>query len=124
MIRRPPRSTLFPYTTLFRSHGKCGDTSIEEKFFLLIARRRLHSHGGRRSHSCGEVMIVPVSGWEIGSPTWRNRHGIPSDAAAGACFVEIFAIKIYCRLDAAGAWIPFGDDTVGKGHVDRYCLLL
>src|SRR3712207_7132851 len=27
MIRRPPRSTLFPYTTLFRSGGKCpGDT--------------------------------------------------------------------------------------------------
>src|SRR5436853_4651552 len=23
MIRRPPRSTLFPYTTLFRSHGGC-----------------------------------------------------------------------------------------------------
>src|SRR2546430_5417532 len=24
MIRRPPRSTLFPYTTLFRSHGGRG----------------------------------------------------------------------------------------------------
>src|SRR5256885_11451163 len=24
MIRRPPRSTLFPYTTLFRSHGAAG----------------------------------------------------------------------------------------------------
>src|SRR5256885_5669815 len=24
MIRRPPRSTLFPYTTLFRSHPLCG----------------------------------------------------------------------------------------------------
>src|SRR2546430_10272109 len=23
MIRRPPRSTLFPYTTLFRSAGRC-----------------------------------------------------------------------------------------------------
>src|SRR5438105_11444761 len=23
MIRRPPRPTLFPYTTLFRSHGVC-----------------------------------------------------------------------------------------------------
>src|SRR2546427_7082770 len=23
MIRRPPRSTLFPYTTLFRSNGRC-----------------------------------------------------------------------------------------------------
>src|SRR2546426_10640759 len=25
MIRRPPRSTLFPYTTLFRSHMRCGE---------------------------------------------------------------------------------------------------
>src|SRR5260370_7070458 len=25
MIRRPPRSTLFPYTTLFRSHPFCTD---------------------------------------------------------------------------------------------------
>src|SRR5256885_13229399 len=25
MIRRPPRSTLFPYTTLFRSRGKMSD---------------------------------------------------------------------------------------------------
>src|SRR2546425_13301322 len=25
MIRRPPRSTLFPYTTLFRSHGNTGE---------------------------------------------------------------------------------------------------
>src|SRR3712207_7432966 len=24
MIRRPPRSTLFPYTTLFRSHARAG----------------------------------------------------------------------------------------------------
>src|SRR5437016_11290343 len=24
MLRRPPRSTLFPYTTLFRSHGDDG----------------------------------------------------------------------------------------------------
>src|SRR3712207_8766982 len=24
MIRRPPRSTLFPYTTLFRSPARCG----------------------------------------------------------------------------------------------------
>src|SRR3712207_7701446 len=36
MIRRPPRSTLFPYTTLFRSHrvellllGQLGDARLE-----------------------------------------------------------------------------------------------
>src|SRR2546430_11274410 len=28
MIRRPPRSTLFPYTTLFRSHGTKSGTFI------------------------------------------------------------------------------------------------
>src|SRR2546422_4632787 len=28
MIRRPPRSTLFPYTTLFRSRGACGRRDV------------------------------------------------------------------------------------------------
>src|SRR2546422_2359428 len=27
MIRRPPRSTLFPYTTLFRSHARARDVA-------------------------------------------------------------------------------------------------
>src|SRR2546422_6130320 len=31
MIRRPPRSTLFPYTTLFRSNGYKGFNVDEEK---------------------------------------------------------------------------------------------
>src|SRR5260221_4992249 len=30
MIRRPPRSTLFPYTTLFRSHLNNGDGTYSE----------------------------------------------------------------------------------------------
>src|SRR2546426_9620890 len=29
MIRRPPRSTLFPYTTLFRSSRRAGDDPVE-----------------------------------------------------------------------------------------------
>src|SRR5947208_8483505 len=29
MIRRPPRSTLFPYTTLFRSSGLLGNTRLQ-----------------------------------------------------------------------------------------------
>src|SRR2546422_11276522 len=29
MIRRPPRSTLFPYTTLFRSHRRRGDEAVQ-----------------------------------------------------------------------------------------------
>src|SRR2546425_965622 len=37
MIRRPPRSTLFPYTTLFRSAGGVRPASIHE---LYLARGR------------------------------------------------------------------------------------
>src|SRR2546425_7311562 len=36
MIRRPPRSTLFPYTTLFRSELR-----------PQARARRAHAHGGR-----------------------------------------------------------------------------
>src|SRR2546425_6826960 len=34
MIRRPPRSTLFPYTTLFRSHRRV----LSPRLFDLVAR--------------------------------------------------------------------------------------
>src|SRR3712207_7410807 len=35
MIRRPPRSTLFPYTTLFRSHSKDIRVTIAGRQFTL-----------------------------------------------------------------------------------------
>src|SRR3712207_7156801 len=37
MIRRPPRSTLFPYTTLFRSFTESGQRHAEE----IVRRHRL-----------------------------------------------------------------------------------
>src|SRR3989475_5933377 len=40
MIRRPPRSTLFPYTTLFRSNGReltADDVKYTYERFLTIA---------------------------------------------------------------------------------------
>src|SRR5437016_11469976 len=35
MIRRPPRSTLFPYTTLFRSSGQNMDVGIKPTLGLV-----------------------------------------------------------------------------------------
>src|SRR3712207_7115884 len=32
MIRRPPRSTLFPYTTLFRSVRVCGEYQVHPRY--------------------------------------------------------------------------------------------
>src|SRR5256885_17168815 len=37
MIRRPPRSTLFPYTTLFRSHFSKQGTPIMGGLLILLA---------------------------------------------------------------------------------------
>src|SRR3712207_8790432 len=39
MIRRPPRSTLFPYTTLFRSEGAYGRTARTARTFPLLPLR-------------------------------------------------------------------------------------
>src|SRR5437773_3610030 len=58
MIRRPPRSTLFPYTTLFRSpadegRGERTDRSVPQRLCSQLARSRARvvrtgeSPGGR-----------------------------------------------------------------------------
>src|SRR5215510_16272616 len=38
MIRRPPRSTLFPYTTLFRSRRLFGEGAFNSAFVPLFAK--------------------------------------------------------------------------------------
>src|SRR5689334_24685475 len=48
MSRRPPRSTLFPYTTLFRSHvTKAPGAALEMNSHALINVRSL-THRGQR----------------------------------------------------------------------------
>src|SRR2546430_13273190 len=59
MIRRPPRSTLFPYTTLFRSHARIGTA------------RPVH---GRRRARAGPIRTTPGGAGERGrAPRERIR---------------------------------------------------
>src|SRR2546421_5210306 len=45
MIRRPPRSTLFPYTTLFRSNlGLTGDATVDLDGQTISTRKPLRAH--------------------------------------------------------------------------------
>src|SRR2546427_9196918 len=48
MIWRPPRSTLFPYTTLFRSHAPPWHIRV------VAQRRQGPAHGARRARPTGE----------------------------------------------------------------------
>src|SRR3712207_7876893 len=48
MIRRPPRSTLFPYTTLFRSGDLTGDRVAE--VFPAVGEREEGDHQAAADH--------------------------------------------------------------------------
>src|SRR5690349_24014558 len=53
MIRRPPRSTLFPYTTLFRSRSVKGNTCHEKRqnhHSVRSSRRHRRRRSGRGRH--------------------------------------------------------------------------
>src|ERR1035441_5907374 len=61
MIRRPPRSTLFPYTTLFRSHCLCDTALAAQTVNPDSGRHNLAGIGVRESQ-------VKQLGWPFGPP--------------------------------------------------------
>src|SRR3712207_7671937 len=74
MIRRPPRSTLFPYTTLFRSHSEGP------------------SHRTIRSCSCS----YPPA---MSSPGWYRRHGARATSRSEEHTSELQSRQyLVCRL--------------------------
>src|SRR3712207_8549438 len=57
MIRRPPRSTLFPYTTLFRSLGLPREARAVQ---LVEADQRPATHAGQKQLEGGLGRLVQV----------------------------------------------------------------
>src|SRR3712207_8151380 len=58
MIRRPPRSTLFPYTTLFRSLCDISKLSLVERGPVLAEVPRRDVPGGARTHRYDDISQV------------------------------------------------------------------
>src|SRR2546426_5887680 len=54
MIRRPPRSTLFPYTTLFRSRVAAGWLPGAEKFRVALDDSMINRHRRYSGPACVE----------------------------------------------------------------------
>src|SRR2546422_10637506 len=78
MIRRPPRSTLFPYTTLFRSRQR----------LLVVEELAIHHPAAELLHDLGPEQLVPaeldgvleqhlrgraVPGLDVAEPLVRER---------------------------------------------------
>src|SRR5256885_2798246 len=72
MIRRPPRSTLFPYTTLFRSEVSSEDDR-------RVARPGEHLARGDRGVRL-RALLGPDLGVQVGDPRVAEPHAV-DDAA-------------------------------------------
>src|SRR2546422_7248506 len=62
MIRRPPRSTLFPYTTLFRSHKGARTTYATNCINRQAKRGRGFAPRVRRAYCSGNGRWSPTKG--------------------------------------------------------------
>src|SRR3989441_13365379 len=101
MIRRPPRSTLFPYTTLFRSHHLADEVGVglaqappadEQPVERVVERRRVaRSHGGRRlvHRSPDEARRLVLNVLEQGEIT-----GAEPAAVVVRAFPELYAKQV------------------------------
>src|SRR2546429_5635209 len=86
MIRRPPRSTLFPYTTLFRS--------IED-VFLLCEHPHVLTQGrnGRREHLLVSEHVLRQKGVEFHESSRGDRKSTRLNSSHGYISYAVFCLK-------------------------------
>src|SRR3989440_8748305 len=106
MIRRPPRSTLFPYTTLFRSER------AEYLRVILAELTRL------LNHVCLAGFLLQDTG-ASGTPlmyAFRERESIldPFESLSGSRMMCNFQRFGGCRVDASPEWLDAARQLVGR----------
>src|SRR2546430_7315610 len=103
MIRRPPRSTLFPYTTLFRSPGaRCASIEVapgkaKERFAPWLAMRSVQQ--GRARNGTYTIKAIIGFSWRMFMRKW-------------------YALAAVAALFAFPAFAQQKDDSTTKPVVD------
>src|SRR2546430_12727717 len=104
MIRRPPRSTLFPYTPLFRS--------------FLDDRR-----GVRAPPDGGDLRPLGRSGWHVDVEQRAGRQSVPTDLArqrrGELRSLRIVADRKSTRLNSSHSQISYAVFCLKKTHNPR-----
>src|SRR3712207_7409069 len=93
MIRRPPRSTLFPYTTLFRSEGVGDDHHVGAAHRLGQCRDVLHL----APH--GVPGVWPVQVLEHGAG--RDRKSTRLNSSHANISYAVFCLKKTMKIDTS-----------------------
>src|SRR3989454_12371063 len=107
MIRRPPRSTLFPYTTLFRSlHAEVADA------LLRLDERAAHVVVADEPELVRRARLLGVA--ERGARA-RVRHRDDDVRGDGVLTRELSPQCLPHRVD-----VPPPEDRVGPGEVDVF----
>src|SRR5256885_12366616 len=80
MIRRPPRSTLFPYTTLFRSE-------------ILLMRRKSNKRWGNMKQM-GKYAVVLLAGFALGAGVIQGLHAQAAKAPGYAIAGRLCRLRV------------------------------
>src|SRR5690348_17798444 len=85
MLRRPPRSTLFPYTTLFRSRRNRADAFIHNDFFDPVNREENSSRLNAALLAMRDVVHPIAERVQIDRKSTRLNSSHPSISYAVFC---------------------------------------
>src|ERR1051325_6089161 len=93
MIRRPPRSTLFPYTTLFRSHRARQRGQLDRvRGRDAVIRTGRHAHRPGAGASCG--------GCSIACRRLFSSGGLPHvhESVADALRIRLWLVVVWAQV--------------------------
>src|SRR2546430_11841274 len=91
MIRRPPRSTLFPYTTLFRSHFNCRQSEKQlQENVVVTGLRFIHDDVNSRS---GFAQISEIDFSRAASNQSQDRKSTRLNSSHSQISYAVFCLK-------------------------------
>src|SRR3712207_7404735 len=93
MIRRPPRSTLFPYTTLFRSWDGIDAAELVALKTFLRAKRRFHDDEARVIRRLTEALGSLFAGLWADLPKLEDRKSTRLNSSHANISYAVFCLK-------------------------------
>src|SRR5258708_2490970 len=124
MIRRPPRSTLFPYTTLFRSCLLNSLFGVRQNLFRIFSARIIGSKYHHITQGAGSL-----THWRalrcvaIAAAAKDCNDSAPGNIACGAKYIQqrVVAVRVIYH-DGKAATVRHALESAGRSGPPLQCL--